>query len=435
MQRRAAEGGTRVAAMFIDLDNFKAVNDSLGHGAGDELLVAVAGRLSHAVRPRDLVGRLGGDEFVVLVEERADQTRASLVAERVREALRAPFALQGRELLVSASIGIAASLAGSSGDLLRDADVAMYEAKAAGKSRSVIFAPDMHERARARLRLEMDLSRAITGGELRVHYQPVVDLASRAVLGFEALVRWEHPDRGLLSPAEFLPVAEASGRLVLDLGRFVLVEACRAAAGWQLAGRELGVSVNVAAHQLDSDEFVADVATALATAPLPAHLLVLEIPEEVAVRREPAQLARRVAELKVLGVRIAIDHFGTGYGVLAHLRQMSIDAVKIDRSFISAVADSPGDRAVVETLVCLGRTLDVDVVAEGIEQEKQCAALWDAGCGSAQGYLFASPLQAHEIDRYLATPRAEEDARRAEADPRLGRRRVSGPAHERKGRS
>ena len=391
-----------VSLLFIDLDNFKEVNDGFGHATGDELLAAVGARLRRVAREADTVGRLGGDEFVVLIEHGALADASELLAQRVRDVLHPPFLLDGREYLVSVSIGIATASDGTAEELLQEADVAMYQAKSSGKNRCVSFRPRMQFAAHARLQLEMDLTSAISGGQLRVHYQPIFNLEHRDICGMEALVRWQHPERGLLPPSEFLPLAEASGRLIVDLGRFVLSEACRAAAGWHRLGAHLDVTVNLSARELQSDGIVTDVAGALAESGLePAHL-VLEV-TETAMMHEPDSVVARMTKLKSLGVRLSVDDFGTGYSSLSSLRRFPIDVLKIDRSFVESSSNSPEDASVVQTLVSLGRTLGLEIVAEGVELASQLDAVREAGCNSAQGFLLGRPLDREQLDALVAT--------------------------------
>jgi diguanylate cyclase (GGDEF)-like protein/PAS domain S-box-containing protein len=406
-----------VAALFIDLDNFKGINDSLGHQVGDQLLMAVATRLRHAVREADTVGRLGGDEFVVLVDDASSGGAPTLVAERIRDVLRTPFEVGGRRYAISASIGIAVEDQGGADDLLRNADIAMYRAKSEGRDRYVVFQPQMQQAAQDRLELEIDLQGAVRDGQLQVVYQPIVDLRELTVSGMEALVRWNHPTRGTLGPAEFIPLAEDSG-LIVDIGRFVLREACRAAAGWKTDGTPLAVSVNVSTRQLESESLVEDVRAALREGGLDPGRLILEI-TETTIMRDAGQVADRIGRLKALGVRVAIDDFGTGYSSLSYLRQFPVDVLKIDRSFIASIQDSAEAVAVVRTLVQLGKTLDLEVVAEGIELEAQLDALRREGCDTAQGYLFGRPLDAAHLELFLrqwalgAGPRPRPAQRRA----------------------
>jgi len=388
--------------LFIDLDNFKEVNDGFGHATGDELLAAVATRLRRVTRDTDTVARLGGDEFVVLVENGAMADASGLLAERVQDVLRPPFNLGGHEYLVSASIGIATATDGTAENLLQEADVAMYKAKSSGKNCCVNFRPRMRHAAHARLQLEMDLASAIRGGQLCVHYQPIFNLEHNNVCGMEALVRWQHPERGLLPPSEFIPLAEASGRLIVDVGRYVLSEACRAAAGWQRLDIYLDVAVNISARQLESAGIVNDVANALAESGLEPARLVLEV-TETAMMHDPDAVVARMTKLKSLGVRLSVDDFGTGYSSLASLRRFPVDVLKIDRSFVESISRSLEDASVVQTLVSLGRTLGLEVVAEGVELVSQLEAVRQAGCNRAQGFLLGRPLDREQLDALIAT--------------------------------
>jgi diguanylate cyclase (GGDEF)-like protein len=390
---RSRRDGSRVAAMFIDLDGFKNVNDTFGHSVGDDLLRAVAARISGVLREADTVGRLGGDEFIVLVEGDSLAAGPELVAERVLEMLREPFRLGSlgeTSLAVTATIGIAAGERSTADDLLRDADIALYEAKAAGKNRYVVFRQEMQVAVHDRLELEMDLRHALDRDQLVLDYQPTFDLVDARLTGVEALLRWRHPRRGVIAPGDFIPIAEETG-LIVPIGRWVLDTACAQAAAWHREGFSIDVSVNISVHQLDDPGFEDVVAHALGTSGLDASSLILEI-TETALMRNPAPVAARLAELKALGVRIAIDDFGTGYSSLAYLQRFPVDALKIDRSFISEMADSPESRALIHSLVQLGKTLNLSTVAEGIEEEHQLAQLRDEDCERGQGFLFARPL-------------------------------------------
>jgi diguanylate cyclase (GGDEF)-like protein len=401
MMSRARRLGSSVSALFLDLDDFKDVNDSFGHDAGDELLRAVAERLSSAVRGDETVGRLGGDEFVVLIDDDADVS-PELVAGRLHAVLATPFHLTGHPQLdidVRASIGVAVGQRETAEELLRDADLALYEAKAQGKNRSVVFRSEMQQAAQERRRLETDLRRALQRGELSLRYQPTFDLTDCAVNGVEALLRWNHPERGLISPEVFIAVAEETG-LIAPIGRFVLNEACSQAASWHAAGYPIAVAVNVSGRQLDRDDLVEDVRGALALSGLPSQFLTLEMTESVLMRDVDAT-AERLLTLKDLGVRLAIDDFGTGYSSLAYLQRFPVDVLKIDRSFVAHISRSSGSEALIHTLVQLGKTLHLETLAEGIENDHQLAMLRREGCSSGQGFLFARPLDRGQLDQFL----------------------------------
>ena len=401
MIARARRHRQIAAVLFIDLDGFKEINDRLGHGAGDELLELVAARLRTTVRDSDTVGRLGGDEFVVLVEDAALDAGVEVVAERLLDVLSEPFTLPGRErpLSVGASIGIATGDRGEAADLLRDADIALYSAKAAGKGCYRVFAPEMHHEVRNRAELAEGLSTALENEELFLVYQPIFDLVAEATTGVEALLRWNHPERGLIGPDDFIPLLEESGQII-EVGRWVLHESCRQTAEWHAAGHRIDVSVNVSVRQIERPEFVADVADALIASGLDPSSLIIELTETAIMRDAEATLVV-LQGLKMLGARIAIDDFGTGYSSLAYLRQFPVDALKIDRSFIAGVADSPAAWELIHTLVRLGKALDLETLAEGIEHREQLERLQLEGCDSGQGFLFARPLPASEMHEFL----------------------------------
>ncbi|HEX3618695.1 MAG TPA: EAL domain-containing protein [Solirubrobacteraceae bacterium] len=402
MLARSRRSNTPIAALYVDIDGFKHVNDTFGHAAGDELLRIVAQRLRSVVREGDTAARLGGDEFVVLLEGATLDAGAEMVAERMLEVLSLPYDLSnlgGRELTLSASIGIADGFRATADALLAEADVAMYEAKSSGKNRWIKFEAEMQVAARDKLTLELDLVRALEREELFLVYQPTFDLRTQAVIGVEALLRWQHPERGLVSPQDFIPSAEASG-LIVPIGRWVLHQACRQARIWQDAGHDLAVAVNVSARQLDDDVLITDVVEALRCNGLDANKLTLEI-TETALMRDPQLTAKQLHRIKKLGVRIAIDDFGTGYSSLAYLRQFPADALKIDRSFIGEVATSRESDALIHTLVQLGKTLDIETLAEGIEDESQLHALQREDCDSGQGFWFSRPLEPDALEPFL----------------------------------
>ncbi len=398
--RRRADGG-EVTVLFLDLDGFKEVNDSLGHLAGDQLLVQVADRLRASVRDGDLVARFGGDEFAVLIESPFDGDEAEQVAQRIIDVLEEPFASETRNIHVQASIGLAAAglLADGEQDgaeqLMRNADLAMYKAKSAGGSGYASYDPEMLSGLVARLELEADLRVALERRQLQLHYQPTIDLATSEVIGFEALARWNHPERGLIPPAEFIPIAEATG-LIVPLGRWVLREACRQAVEWsQAGGRPVKMAVNVSVRQFDRIDLVEVVADILAETGMPADQLCLEMTESVLMTDTDDNLEQLV-RLKALGVTLAIDDFGTGYSSLAYLRRFPVDTLKIDRSFVERLGALTDDTALADTIVQLGKSLGMATVAEGIEEFGQLAALREMGCHFAQGYYFSRPVPASE---------------------------------------
>jgi diguanylate cyclase (GGDEF)-like protein len=380
--------GTPAVVAFLDLDDFKQVNDSLGHSAGDRLLTICGERLRRALRADDTVARLGGDEFAVLAIGDVD---SELLVDRLFDVLAAPVTLEGKRLHLRASIGIAGTDSGS--DLLRNADLAMYAAKASGSNRFAIFTDDMHVHALARLDRREQLERAIENEELVLHYQPIVDLDLGRAAGFEALVRWQHPTRGLLGPGEFIPLAEETG-LIVPLGRWVLRQACAQASLW--AGAPY-LSVNVAGLQLEQDGFVDEVACALTDAGLDAGRLVLEVTESSLVGDLEAE---RLQALRRLGVRLAIDDFGTGYSSLSYLRRFPMDVLKIDRSF---TRDACEDSALLNAIVAMGESLGLVLVPEGIEEPEQAEALRALGCRLGQGYLFGRPVPACELTGVATT--------------------------------
>ncbi|HLO34545.1 MAG TPA: EAL domain-containing protein, partial [Candidatus Deferrimicrobium sp.] len=383
--------GLLPVVLFIDLDDFKVVNDTLGHTAGDRLLVAVADRVRSCVRTGDLAARLGGDEFALLLEDGEDLGRSVVVCRRLLEALEAPLQVDGHEISISASIGMAAGRVGlgQADELLRNADVAMYIAKGDGKNRYAVFEPTMHAALVERHALGAELSKSVGRGELLVHYQPIVRLDDGALYGVEALVRWRHPARGILGPDEFIALAQENGT-ILALGRWVLLAACREAATWrrQRGVANLVLSVNLSAAQLQQVDFVEDLKSILAETGFPGRDLVLELTETAMFHDTQTTIARLEA-LRALGIRIAIDDFGTGYSSLGYLRRFQVDILKIAREFIGSAAGGSDDWAFARAMVALGQTLDLQVIAEGIEQPGQLDQLRALGCELGQGYFFA----------------------------------------------
>jgi diguanylate cyclase (GGDEF)-like protein len=403
MLKRGRRTQVPVAALFIDLDNFKDINDTLGHRIGDHLLRAVADRLEGVLREVDALGRMGGDEFVVVAEGMSLAAGPELVAERMLKALEQPFDLDDEEagrMVVTASVGVAMSERSTTAEeLLRNADIAMYRAKWDGKNRFVVFQSAMGEAVQSRLELEMDLRDAFQREEFYLVYQPTFDLRRIAPTGMEALLRWLHPRRGTVQPEDFVPLLEDTG-MITEVGGWVLREACRQVAEWRRAGHEIGVAVNVAACQLERDEFVAEVAEALEQSGLPADQLTIEI-TETAIMSNAEETSRRLAKVKELGVRVAIDDFGTGYSSLAYLQRFPVDALKIDRSFIARLREGPEGETLLRTLIQLGESLSIETLAEGIEHSSDLTLLRDERCTSGQGFLFARPLDREACERFL----------------------------------
>jgi diguanylate cyclase (GGDEF)-like protein len=413
---RARRHATPLAAVFIDLDNFKLINDTLGHRAGDELLCAVTARLQSAVRDTDTLGRLGGDEFVVIADELSLAAGPELIAERLLEALSEPFTLAdgGTRLKITASVGVAAGARASADELLRDADIAMYRAKCNGKDRYVAFESEMQGAVQSRLELEMDLREALDNNEFFLVYQPIFNLSDMSPSSVEALIRWEHPTRGVVQPEDFIPLLEETG-LITEIGGWVLREACAQGATWRQAGCPIEMAVNVSARQLDNDEFVTEMQEALEASGLDPPALTIEI-TETTLMRDAEKTVRRLSAVKALGVRIAIDDFGTGYSSLTHVQKFPVDALKIDRSFITGLKDNKEGEALVHTLVQLGKALSIETVAEGIELQQELSLLQDEHCDSGQGFLFAKPLELPAIDSFLMSW-ANDAALRSELAP------------------
>jgi diguanylate cyclase (GGDEF)-like protein/PAS domain S-box-containing protein len=413
LKRRDAE----IAVMLIDLDGFKAINDGLGHAAGDALLKGVADRLSAVLRAGDTAARFGGDEFTVLVDA-VGVREAALTAQRLLDALSLPFEIEGRKIVSQASIGIAVGGADgrSADELLRDADAAMYAAKRNGGGRYELFSTELHAEVLDRIALECDLRTVELGAEMVLHYQPLVDLQDGNVTGFEALLRWNHRDRGPISPAEFIPLAERTGAIV-RIGRWVLEEACRQCRAWQQgdpSAARLGMNINVSARQLADRDIVNDVGRALEDSGLEPGLLTLEITETMIMADED-EVSATLHRLKALGVRISVDDFGTGYSSLGHLERFPIDELKIDRSFVGRLGGDADDPRVALAVIRLARSLGLDVVAEGIEREDQLARLRDATCTRGQGYYLWRPLTVARVDELLL------DSARAVMPPELRR--------------
>ncbi|MBK9740106.1 MAG: EAL domain-containing protein [Actinobacteria bacterium] len=393
----------RVTVLFLDVDLFKVVNDSLGHAAGDRLLVEMATRLGHFLRPGDTLARFGGDEFVIVCDDVPEDEVAGLV-DRVTEALSDPFEFEGRAVTVTASIGIA--VAGDTTDadtLLRDADAAMYRAKAAGRNQAIVFDQGMHDQAAARLEAEFGLRRALEKGELRVYFQPVIDLHTESTVGFEALVRWKHPVLGLLSPDEFVAVAEETG-LIVPLGEWVLHQSLRQTAQWRATipgSQDLWVAVNLSARQLRAPNLVQMLTEALSEVDMPPSAVRLEITESV-VMDEIGPTIAALDSIRSLGISLAVDDFGTGYSSLSYLKSLPVTTIKIDRSFVDGLGGTdPSAPALVDAIISMARALDLEVIAEGVETPAQARTLRQLGARVAQGYLWSRPIEAARVPEWL----------------------------------
>jgi diguanylate cyclase (GGDEF)-like protein/PAS domain S-box-containing protein len=413
----------KFAVLFIDVDDFKKFNDSFGYAAGDQVIVELAGRLASSLRRHqavarlalmphgdDTLARLGGDEFAVLLDDVKDPSDAIRVASRIQDAVAAPFTFNGQEVFSSASIGIVLSSAGrdQAEDLLRDADIAMCRAKTGGKARCEVFDAEMHSQAVERLRLERELRVAISRGEFVVHYQPIVRLENSRITGFEALVRWQHPERGLLPPSEFIDLAEQTG-LMVPINRWLLREICQQARVWQSrypSDPPLTVTANITSKELAQEDLVSSIRLTLQQTAMNPHHVQLEIRETVAMA-DADNAAQVLSQLKGLGVRLSIDDFGTGYSSLSRLQGLPLDTLKIDRSFISGIDNDPDKREIVRIIVMLGQQLGMKVVAEGTETAEQVKYLKDLGCDYAQGYFFSKPVEARAFEELLVAGQSE----------------------------
>ena len=399
--------GRKFAVLFLDLDRFKVINDSLGHMVGDQLLIAIARRLETCVKRTDIVARLGGDEFTILLDDIQTEDSASHVAERIHQELALPFTLNGYEVFTTVSIGIALSTTdfNHTEDLLRGADIAMYRAKASGKACHEVFDTEMHNEAMRQMQLENDLRRALERREFRVYYQPIVSLTTGRLAGFEALMRWQHPERGLVSPGDFIPIAEETG-LILPMGEWILMEACRQLSEWQKKYpqyRRLSMSVNISSRQFSQRGTIDLLKNVLEKTGLNPALLKLEI-TETAIMENTESAMEILLALKKMGVQLSVDDFGTGYSSLGYLYRFPMDVLKIDRSFISRV-DTDGEKLeLVRTIITLAWNLGMDVIAEGVETTKQLAQLKMLKCEYGQGYLFSKPMSAEHTEKFLLLP-------------------------------
>jgi diguanylate cyclase (GGDEF)-like protein len=426
LERAARAPGRAVAVLFLDLDRFKVINDSLGHGAGDALLIAVADRIGHSLRRYETLARFGGDEFVILCEDIFDEDDAVAVAERVLKAFSLPFHIEHGEAAATASVGISISSDPfqDPDDLIRDADAAMYRAKNAGGGRVMLFDELTRERAVARMETERAIRKAIEREEFRVFFQPEVAITGDRIIGLEALVRWEHPERGLLGPGDFIALAEETG-LIVPIGTWVLREACRHMVEWQHehpTAEPVTLRVNVSARQLGEEQLPETVAGVLAETGIEPGLLCLEVTESLLIE-DPEASIHTLSKLKDLGVKIAIDDFGTGYSSLEYLRRLPVDCVKIDRSFVRGLPENGEDLAIVNAVIELGHALSLSVTAEGVETAEQLGNLQSAGCDTAQGFLFWRPEPPEVVERLFA-----QTAGGAAAEPVNGHRPQAAPS-------
>jgi diguanylate cyclase (GGDEF)-like protein/PAS domain S-box-containing protein len=402
--RRSRREALGFAVLYLDVDRFKVINDSLGHPIGDQLLIGLARRLENCLRPGDTVARLGGDEFILLVEDLHDESEAITVAERIQKQLQVPFDLSGREVFATVSTGIASSWTSYNDpeDIVRDADTAMYRAKQSGKARHELFDGEMHARATSVLQLETDLRHALERNEFTVHYQPIVGLDDFKLRGFEALVRWQHPQRGFVSPGDFIPIAEETG-LIMQLGEWVLRESCMQMERWQTifaSDPPLFVAVNLSGKQFIQQDLIKNVARILEETKINAQCLKLEITESM-VMDNVDQATEMLRQLRALGLKLSIDDFGTGYSSLSYLHRFPINTLKIDRSFVTRMADNNENREIVRTIVTLAQTLGMDVVAEGVETQEQLMMLRTLGCENGQGYFFSKPVDPKGAEKII----------------------------------
>jgi diguanylate cyclase (GGDEF)-like protein/PAS domain S-box-containing protein len=407
LARSKRADGARFALMFLDFDRFKAVNDSLGHGAGDELLVGFATRIKSVLRATDTVARLGGDEFAVLVEDVTNDERVMDLAQRIQDTFREPFRIEGTNITSSASIGIAFGNPKyeNPDEIIRDADLAMYKAKTLGKAQYAVFDSSLHDRATAELQLENELRRAIDQGELRIHYQPQYGLSDRALCGYEALVRWAHPKRGLLYPSTFLPIAEETG-LIIPLGQWMITQVCIQMKRWRQSpqGQGLRVSINVSGRELRQVSFTPSLIACVRAHDIPTHLVNLELSERALIEGFKSG-SENLAQLRAAGISINIDDFGTGFSSLSHLANLPIDGIKIDRSFVQQASETVEAKEIIRAITSLGRALGKRVHAQGIETEAQWRIMQELGCDVGQGNVCSPPISADEIALLMSTSR------------------------------